>query len=238
MCGRFVQLNSTIMRTQAVLNFITNIDTYHPQARSLESFNVAPSKQVVAIYLEESAPILGEMAWGYKPSWAKSAQQALINARAETVLEKPTFKPIVGNRAIIPVEGFYEWKQISNGTRTKHPYFFERSDSQVMLLAALYSKTVDTSTGEISRNFLILTQAANQMMNHYHDRMPVILEPNQTQHWLTCPSAREATLNATAERPDDLLTARRVPNLVNSYKNDGPELIANLRQESNPLGLI
>lgn len=240
MCGRFVQLNATIERSNAIRNFIKNTDTYSPHLRNLESYNVAPGRSVVAVHNEISQPQLDIMTWGYMPKWAKDGRRAIINARAETVLDKPSFKSILGTRAIVPVEGFYEWKRGSThtGKSQKLPYYFRRTDSEIMLLAALYAKSVDPDTGEIRRTFLLLTRSANQMMANYHDRMPVILGSDQISDWLENNSQAEAVTNATEPAPDDLLSAYRVSTSVNSYKNDGPELIKIFNNEANEVNLF
>lgn len=216
-------------------NFIANIDTYSPHWRDLESYNVAPGKPAVALHKENAQLQLDVMTWGYLPKWAKEGQRVIINARSESVLDKPSFKSILGTRAIVPVEGFYEWKQGSTyaGKSQKLPYYFRRTDAKIMLLAALYAKPVDPDTGEIIRTFLLLTRAANQMMANYHDRMPVIVESDEVSDWLENDSPSEAISRVAKPKPDALLSAYRVSTSVNSYKNDGPELIEMLSSQSN-----
>lgn len=240
MCGRFVQLSSTIERTNAIRNFIANTDTYSPHLRNLESYNIAPGRSVLALHNEDSQLEFDSMIWGYLPKWAKENQRAIINARSETVLDKPSFKSILGTRAVVPAEGFYEWKNGFNdvGTSKRAPYYFQRTDLDVALLAALYSKSTNPTTGEIERTFLLLTRAANKMMANYHDRMPVILESNEVSDWLGNDSTSEAVAHATKPKPEDFLTAYRVSNSVNSYRNDGPGLIEMVNNDPKELDLF
>lgn len=187
MCGRFVQIDQNIERMKSLLNPLWSLDTYPPHPKGLENYNVTPGSTVVVATKPNANLELSQMKWGLIPSWAKEKRKLIFNARSETIAERPTFKEMAPNRAIIAVEGFYEWKKSTqtDGKQAKQPYFFHRSDGDTMLLAGLYERQVNHDTGEITDDFVILTMGANSFMKPYHDRMPVIIEPDQVEDWLS-----------------------------------------------------
>lgn len=127
--------------------------------------------------------------WGLMPSWAKDRkfQDNTLNARLETLREKPSFKNILGNRCLIPADGFLEWQWLDpKGTR-KTKYLLEIPDSPLFAFAGLWSQWVDPTTGTILPTFTIITTEANDLMARIHNtkkRMPVILNPRHEKLWL------------------------------------------------------
>ncbi len=169
MCGRFVQIDATITRLQAIHEFQTRPDSYPPHRRSLESYNVAPQRMVTVIKGTNGQLELDEMLWGMKPKWAKDRARYLINARSEGISEKKTFRQLLNQKIVVPAEGFYEWK--SGGASgsdlrlKKTPYYFYRSDGNPVLMAGIFEHSRDGETGEEIETFVILTTAANSMMS-------------------------------------------------------------------------
>lgn len=149
----------------------------------------------LVVYLDKSPFIPRLSIWGLIPSWVQSIEQKhklwnnTLNARGETIFEKPSFKNSAeSKRCIIPVDGFYEyhWKKGKS-----FPYYIFRKDGEPMYLAGLYETGVDVETGEEINSFSIVTTKGNELMSNIHNnpklkgaRMPVILEPTQTEDWL------------------------------------------------------
>jgi len=186
------------------------------------NFNVCPTVQVAALTSDSGVRHLRSMRWGFVPHWYKSANGGplLINARAETLAEKPAFKAACRERrCVIPVSGFYEWTRLDDGT--KLPWFVQRADAAPMAFAAIWQ-----DWGELGATAAVVTTAANEAMAEIHHRIPVILEDDQIALWLGERGKGAATLmKATGE---DTLTFHRVDPVVNSNRATGPELIAPL----------
>ena len=123
--------------------------------------------------------------WGLVPHWSKDEKPSFstINAKAETLAEKPTFREAwrKGRRCVVPLDAFYEWKMLPNGK--KQPYAITRVDGGLMALAGLWESKI-LADGAILRSFTIITTAANELLAQLHDRMPVILAVEDVPHWL------------------------------------------------------
>ena len=186
------------------------------------NYNVCPTVQVAAITSEEGERRYGPMRWGFIPHWYKKANGGplLINARAETIAEKPAFKSACrARRCIIPASGFYEWTRLEDGT--KLPWYIQRSDSAPLAFAAIWQ-----DWGDLGATAAIVTTAANTAMGEIHHRIPVILEPDDWGLWLGEDGKGAAPLmTATGEHT---LQFHRVDKAVNSNRATGPELIAPL----------
>ena len=170
------------------------------------------------------------MAWlrrGLIPSWAKDAGigARTINARADTVHEKPAFRAAFqSRRCLIPTEGFFEWK--AGAGKSKTPYFVERSDGEPMIFAGLWERWVDPE-GEVVETCTIITTEAAEILRPLHDRMPVILEEANFNFWLSRANKDLDALRTLLKPfPSDRLTMHPVSTLVNSPRNEGPEVIA------------
>jgi putative SOS response-associated peptidase YedK len=164
--------------------------------------------------------------WGLIPRWAKDRSMAskTFNARAETLAERPTFRPLIGtHRCVIPVSGFYEWQGRGKG---KTPLYIHRAGGGPLALAGLWAEWEDPESGEPVTSHTVITCAANDFMQPIHDRMPVILSGETLNEWLDPAIDRPAdVLPLLVPAPDDLLTAYAVAPLVNNVRNDSPELI-------------
>ena len=178
------------------------------------------------------------MRWGLIPSWAKDLSGAgrLINARAETVAVKPSFRnAFARRRCLIPADGYYEWRTIENpagGKPRKQPYFIHRADGAPMAFAGLYElRRDDALPDDHPKAWLwtaaIITTRATDEVGWVHDRMPMVVKEGLWPDWLDpAPADADRLLKVMAPATADALETRPVSTAVNSVRNDGPDLIA------------
>jgi putative SOS response-associated peptidase YedK len=151
----------------------------------------------------------------------------LINARAETILEKPSFREAFrSRRCIVPVSGFYEWVRVAKGA--KQPFYFYLKEKEVFGFAGLWEEWLDKETGEALETCTIITTEANEVLKPVHDRMPVILKSDYYEEWLN-PKMKDTTKlqNLLAPYPADEMSSHAVSRAVNSPSEDSAELIVN-----------
>jgi putative SOS response-associated peptidase YedK len=219
MCGRY----SFILEDEMIKErFGVTVRSAIYKAR----YNCAPG-QKLAVISNGNPGELSLYRWGLIPFWAKDPKigYKLINARAESVLEKPSFKtPFRSRRCLVLSDGFYEWRKGPEKT----PYRIARRDGAAFAMAGLWDKWTSPE-GEEIRSFSILTTGPNSLMEKIHDRMPVILERETEKEWIENNST-EKLLEFLKPCPSPSLVAFPVSSLVNSPKNDSPELIV-------PMGL-
>lgn len=191
-------------------------------------FNIAPTQFVPVVRHLEADRFLSAMKWGLIPSWAKDEKigNKLINARAETVAEKPAFRSAFkSRRCIVSASGFYEWKKLERG---KQPYYFYLKDKPVFGFAGLWEEWRDTESGEILETCTIITTEANKVLLPVHDRMPVILKTEDYEQWLdTKLKDREMLEELLKPYPAEEMSSHAVSRAVNSPTVDSPELIVN-----------
>ena len=222
-----------------------------PEEALEPSWNVAPTQDVYAVL--ERAPRgepdepprrrLQVARWGLVPSWAKDASigNRMINARMETVAEKPAFKKAFAKRrALLPADGYFEWYGEVKGK--KQPFFIRPADGGVLAMAGLYelwrdpSVPADAETDPWLWTVTVLTTTATDDVGRIHDRMPLLVEKQRYAEWL----------DPAVDDPDELrgllvpaapglLTAYPVATTVNNVKNNGPELVDPLPAEPDPL---
>ena len=188
------------------------------------NFNVCPTRPVHVIRSGETGRALVSMRWGFIPKWYKKPADGplLINARAETIAEKPAFKSACRERrCIMPATGFYEWTKDTDGS--KLPWYFTRNDAAPLAFAAIWQDWMDPADQSVQSTCAIVTTGANGPMSQIHKRMPVILDPEDRGMWLGEQGHGAATLMRAA--PDDALGFHRVATAVNSNRAHGPELI-------------
>lgn len=220
MCGRFV----TIIPGEELKKIFALIEIPQLEPR----FNVAPTQNVGVIRAVVDVPLnrYSLMKWGLIPSWSKdaSAGSHMINARSETVAEKPAFRHAIKyNRCIIPVSGFYEW---SHEEHEKRPHYIHLKDHEPMALAGIWEHW-KTPNGESLETFSILTTTANKLLEPLHDRMPVILKPSDYQFWLNKNMHDAHELETTYKPfPAEEMAYYEVPSLVNNPRFDSPACIA------------
>jgi putative SOS response-associated peptidase YedK len=164
------------------------------------------------------------------PSWAKdiSIGNKLINARSESVHEKPSFRDSFKNkRCLIPATGFFEWRE--NPTKKKNdPYYIRTTNQPVFSFAGLWSSWTDKTTGAEVLSFTIITTEANEFLAEIHNRMPVILPENKESDWLNHTLDRDYIRSLMVSYPSDEMESFPVSTIVNSPRNDIPECIAQL----------
>ncbi|HEY0079550.1 MAG TPA: SOS response-associated peptidase [Pyrinomonadaceae bacterium] len=217
MCGRFTQ-----RKPAKALEGHFGVEV--PETRP--SFNIAPTQNVLAIRGGDAGRDAAWLKWGLVPAWAKDASVGarLINARSETVAEKPSFREAFKKRrCLIPADGFYEWQR--TGGR-KQPYFFRMKDDRPFGFAGLWERW-EGEDGRVLDSCTILTTEANEVLLPVHDRMPVILHPEEYALWLEAGERERALLKELLRPyPADEMVSYPVSALVNSPGNRGAELIA------------
>jgi len=184
-------------------------------------YNCAPSQELAVISNSHPDELLC-FRWGLIPFWAKnpSTGYKMINAKAETIDERPAYRnAFKKRRCLVPADGFYEWKRDEN----KIPYRIVLKNGDPFAMAGIWEKWV-SSDGEIIHSFSIITTEPNELMAPIHDRMPVILLPENEKKWLDEPN-EEVLKGLLKPYPSDLMKAFAISKLVNSPKNDTPEII-------------
>jgi len=188
-------------------------------------YNVAPTQMVPAIIGHDGKRRLGELRWGLIPSWAKDAKigYQTINAKAETVAQKPAFRhSFLRKRCLIPADGFYEWQK-SDGS--KQPYRIVLKDRAAFAMAGLYDTWTDPEGNKLS-SCTIITTTPNSLMAGIHDRMPVILRPEDEEIWLDRSCQEETLLKGLlVPYPATAMKAYKVSSAVGNVRNDSPQLI-------------
>ncbi len=214
MCGRFA-FYSPAEATAALFGVSTSVE--------LESrYNIAPTQEIAAIRRSaDGEPELALLRWGLVPFWAKdpSIGNRMINARAETVAEKPSFRDAYRKRrCLIFVDGFYEWHRDGD---VKIPWYISPAGDEVCAFAGLWENWIDKETGESLQSAAIVTTAANEFMSRLHSRMPVLLTPETAVRWMD--NDPKLLNEASAVYPK--MQAWPVDRRVNNARNQGGELI-------------
>jgi putative SOS response-associated peptidase YedK len=240
MCGRYASSRSP---DDLVEEFeVQQVDV---REKLEPDYNVAPTKDVYAVLSRppsgdrSAAPVrrLRTLTWGLVPSWAKDPKigNRMINARVETVAEKPAYrKAFAGRRCLLPADGYYEWYSTEQKTKTgkprKQPFFIRPTDGSVLAMAGLYEIWRDPSRDRDDDDAFrwtctVITTQAEDSLGHIHDRMPMLVEPDDYETWL----------DPRISDPDDLsrllvpaapgrLEAYPVSLEVNNVKNNGAQL--------------
>lgn len=230
MCGRYTYL-FTWRQLQRLLGLV-----HWPGVELVPRFNVAPTQIAPVVRLNERGEREGVMLkWGLVPSWADdpSIGSRLVNARGETVFEKPAFrKAAKERRCLVPISGFYEWQAVEDsqakGGRIKRPHWIGRADREPLCVAGVWESWQAKGTtpdGEHLQTFTMLTTAPNDVMRPLHDRMPVILPPECWPAWLDPRSERSALEALIHPYVGSDLIAYPVGRRVNSPTHDEPGLI-------------
>jgi putative SOS response-associated peptidase YedK len=219
MCGRFTL---TLNPAQLMARFALDSADFVAQPR----FNIAPT-QTIAVVLDESPHTLSSARWGLVPSWAKDIAigSRMINARAETLDEKPSFRTLLRRRrCLVLADGFYEWRRNSDGSKT--PLRILMQDGAAFAMAGLWD-VWNTPQGERLRICTIITTEPNSLAAQIHDRMPAILTHTAEGEWLNKFNDDPAYLKSLlAPYSAADMYAYPVSPRVNSVRNEGVELIA------------
>lgn len=228
MCGRFVSSTPVSKLVEQFLVEEVKVEEHDP------SYNVAPTTEILAVAASsEGIRRLGPFKWGLVPSWAKdpATGNRMINLRAETVSEKPSFRRMLANhRCIIPADGFYEWKDMGKG-RKKQPFYIRARDGSVLAFAGLWGawKDKDADDDDWLRTCTIITTAPNKLLKSIHNRMPVVLPPDAWDTWLDRSNEDvDAMAKLLKPAPEKLLELYPVSTDVNKVGNDSEQLVAPL----------
>ena len=218
MCGRYV-----ITSSPAVIRALFG---YPEQPNFPARYNVAPTQPIPLVRLHEGKRHFALMRWGLIPAWVKDPKtfSLLINARGESVIDKPAFRNAMRRRrCLIPADGFYEWKDVSG---RKQPYFLHLRAGGPFAFAGLW-ETWTGPNGEELDTAAIVTTRANRTLAAFHDRMPVIVPPEAFDLWLDSAKVDAQTASALiAPAREDLFEAYEISAAVNRAANDSPDLIA------------
>lgn len=216
MCGRYTAVADLreVVSVMGVDEVIASIDE--------PKYNIAPTQEVTAVIESDGIRKLDLFTWGLVLPWSKLAPSNLINARVESVTQKPSFREAIRyRRCLIPASGWYEWQSTVLSARKKQPYYFYAKSNEVLAFAGIYE--IDERS---EKSFAIITQPANEVISPVHDRMPLILHSSIFSDWL---DARQddgelaVSLARSSKLPD--LLGHTVSTEVNSARAQGSQLI-------------
>jgi putative SOS response-associated peptidase YedK len=221
MCGRYVSKSDAVKVRFAHLRELPD-SPFHGDV-----FNAAPTRILPVIRKpDERVPEIAGLRWGLVPGWAKDPAigAKMINARGETVADKPAFRAAFKRRrCLVPMAGFYEWQKTPAG---KVPHFIHLLNAEIFCVAGLYEYWPGKEGAAPIESYTIITTDANEMMARLHDRMPVIVSEDDYAAWLDPKNENTATLQPLLKPyPSEEMRAYPVSTRVNNPKNDGPELI-------------
>lgn len=220
MCGRQTQLYSweELHRLLAL--------TSKPQTLC-KRYNLAPGQSSSVIVCDpQGGRELHQFRWGLIPAWAKDIKigYKLINARAETINQKPSFRnAFKARRCLIPVSGFYEWQTFSS-SKQKQAYYIHSKESPILMFAGIWEAWLSLE-GQSIKSYSIITTHCNETLRPLHERMPVVLNPSELQAWLDPQTREQDLLLMLKPARAELLRYYAVSSIVNSAKNDIPECI-------------
>jgi putative SOS response-associated peptidase YedK len=228
MCGRY-SITSAPEAIRAVFRY-----TEEPQFPA--RYNIAPTQPIPVVRLIDGTRHFVLMRWGLVPSWVKDPANfsLLINARGETVCEKPAFRNAMKyRRCLIPADGFYEWQ--ASGSGPKQPFYIHAKSGPVAF-AGLYETWIGPNGEEIDTAAIVTTRA-NRALGPLHDRMPAVIAPDAFDLWLDCTNVDARTAEALiASAPDDQFEFWPVSTLVNRTANDHVRLIERAVANAAPSG--
>lgn len=218
MCGRFTQYSDISTYAEYLDAEVGSQTEYTPH------YNVAPTQSIWAARLStEGQRELVTLRWGLVPHWSKGIDNrySMINARAETVHEKPAYRDAFKRRrCLIPANGFYEWQQADG----KQPYYIKRTDDEPFAFAGIWEHW-EGEGGEVIESCSIIVTEANDLLAKIHDRMPVILPKKAFGKWLDPDQSHPNQRNLLKPFPSVFMTMYPVSRTVNTPKNDKPDLI-------------
>lgn len=211
MCGRF-----TLKKPERI-----RLPNYHSDFPVLKPrYNIAPSQDVVTVVQRGSSPEAAFLQWGLIPSWSKEAK-GIINARVETIEDKPSFNDSFKNRrCLILADGFYEWERHG---KISQPYYFQMKDGAPFAFAGIWDRWRDN--GRTIDSCAIITTTANELLATIHHRMPVILESESYGLWLSEDSRSADLKDLLAPYPADAMTSHPVSYDVNDAKLDEERMV-------------
>jgi putative SOS response-associated peptidase YedK len=226
MCGRFD-------RHRPVTDFLEMIGipglVFGEGHSVAPSYNVAPSREAIAVCAGDAGTAPKALVWGFTPAWAKNPKMPKpINARAETVAEKPMFRDgFRSSRCLVLCDGYYEWQRQADGT--KQPFYLTVEDGAPFLMAGLWARNTTLAESPVE-SFCVITTEANASCRQVHPRMPLILNPEHHEAWLNPSSLNLDTVAEMLRPPTNAMRLSAVSRFVNSPNNDSPQCIAPISQ--------
>jgi putative SOS response-associated peptidase YedK len=207
MCGRY-----TNRLTWAEIVRLYNLTLDQPARNTQARYNICPTTTIDTVVEDQGKRMLVPMRWGFIPSWwqkpLKEMKLATFNARAETVATKPIFRDAFKrHHCLIPASGYYEWQDTPTG---KQPYYFTRADGDPVTIAGVWDEWQDTQAGERIKSCAMIITTPNQMVGEVHDRMPVVLEKDNFEAWLSGAAGQELLKPAANETLQRWPVSKRV----------------------------
>lgn len=228
MCGRYAQYSPGEVIANA-FDATLQIEDLAPR------YNAAPLQWLPVVRQRPSGErVVQLLRWGLVPGWSKDEGIAarLINARAETLAEKPSFRAALRRRrCIVAANGFYEWARQPDG---KQPFYIHSPDGSPLGFAALWERWTRPQDGEVIDSFTIVTTVANALVRPLHNRMPVIIGAEDVGAWLDRDTDQEVLRRLLRPCPDGRLVSHPVSRAVGNVRNEGPELIG----ATDPVSLV
>jgi len=230
MCGRYTHTTRRSDEIHAKLARAVGVES-PPSERGFERFNIAPTQEVLAVVEDPQGRRIEELRWGLSPHWAKDVNTrfSMINARAETVHEKPAYRGLArqaGHRCLILADGYYEWQRPEDPKQPRRPVHFSLGGEEPFCFAGLWTRWTPPG-GKVVSSCAIVTCAPNALTRPIHHRMPVILaDPEAWQCWLDPAVDREATRELLGRLPSERMVARPANPVLNSPRHEGPDCLA------------
>jgi putative SOS response-associated peptidase YedK len=225
MCGRYL-ITSPPEAVRAFAAY-ANLPNFPPR------YNIAPTQPVPIVRLENGQRRFALVRWGLVPSWTKEiGASPLINARADTVFDKPSFRQAARRRrCLFPADGFYEWRREG---RSRKPFLVRRRDRGLFAMAGIWEHWVGTDGSELESAAIVTTDASTTLAPIHH-RMPVILDTRDFDAWLTTAETEAPELvRLLVPAPDDVLDAVPVSERVNKVANDDAALLEAVAEDEGP----
>lgn len=228
MCGRYF-LNSSV-------DAMAELFEFHERPNFAPNYNIAPTQPVPVVRGGAAGKpnTLHVMQWSFIASWLKAPpEKPLINARSETIVEKPSFRAaIIRRRCLLPADGYYEWQRVE-GKRS--PFAILPKEGGPIGLAGIWERWQGADGSDID-TVAIITTAANEKLKDIHHRMPVVIQPEDFGTWLSPPRCDDTKVDMKAVRlmqaaPDDFFEMRQVSPAVGAVRNNGPELLEEVGPE-------
>ncbi|RVO84258.1 SOS response-associated peptidase [Sinorhizobium medicae] len=228
MCGRF----AFTATPEELLELFGLLEAEGFPAR----FNIAPTQPIIVVVASERAEPGSNLPerkallvrWGFTPGWVKDPRKfpLLINARAETAIEKAAFRAAMRHRRVlVPASGFYEWQRPAKGSRDAAQAFWVRPRKGGIVALAGLMETWSSADGSEVDTAAILTTGANRAVSHIHDRMPVVIQPEDFSRWLDCKSQEPRDVaDLMVPAAEDYFEAIPISEKVNKVTNTGPDL--------------
>src|SRR3569833_2832967 len=234
MCGRYGRRGDKQRIAEWMQSHDTNVFEEIDETCLAPSYNDAPQslQPVVRLSPETGKRELKIMRWGLVPFWSKDGKApfSTINAKSESVATSPAFREAwKQRRCLVPAEWFYEWQKVND--KVKQPFAIAREDESMFAFAGLWESWKDNQTGQKLRTFTILTTDPNELMEPIHNRMPVILQPQDYERWLAPTDQAHLPVDLLRPYPAEKMKAWKVGKAVGNTRNNDPSLIEPVKNE-------